>query len=68
MCSRLLANLDASQTNQPTNHKRNKKKQQKNKKLEMGISFLACPSCFHRRPKDMKFHVPKKTQLQQHQQ
>jgi len=65
MCSRLLANLDASQTNQPTNHKRNqKKKQQKNKKLQMGISFLACLSCFHRRPNDMKFQVQKKTQLQ----
>jgi hypothetical protein len=50
-------------TNQP------QKKQQKNKKLEMGISFLAsCLSCFHRRPNDMKFQVQKKTQLQQHQQ
>ncbi len=63
----LLANLDASQTNHPPTTKETKK-QQKNKKLQMGISFLACLSCFHRRPNDMKFQVQKKTQLQQHQQ
>jgi hypothetical protein len=61
MCSRLLTNLDASQTNQPQK-KPKKKKQQRNKKLRMGISFLACLSCFHRRPNDMKFQVQKKTQ------
>jgi hypothetical protein len=56
-------------TNKPTNQPQKKpKKQQKNKKLQMGISFLACLSCFHRRPKDMKIQVQKKTQLQQHQQ
>jgi hypothetical protein len=56
--------------NQPTNHKRNPKerKQKKNKKLQMGISFLGLSLLFHRRPKDMKFYVQKKTQLQQYQQ
>jgi hypothetical protein len=64
MCSRLLANLDASQTNQPITKETKKKHNKRTKELQMGISFLACLSCSHRRPNDMKFQVQKKTQLQ----